>query len=256
MRSIFFVARESFLLLRRDKIFLPAVIAGFIVTIFANIASDWGIEEFRKILFDFGSLGFHITGSLVAIFWGTKTISEARSDGSLEIQLAAPVSRASWLIGKFLGLVAGLVFFWLLILCFWQALMLANDFGALDKRQIQFFAFQLIEWILVGAVAVFYSTFASVTIALFATFSTWLAGLVSFPVAQNLPRFSEGISIEVVKFLARYWDLRLFNLTAYATGTEVIPPDQLQFRAVYGIALTLLILSVACLFFRRRDVMA
>lgn len=256
MRSMFMVARESFLLLRRDKIFLPAVVAGIIVTLFANIASEWGIEEFRKILFDIGSLGFHLTGSMVAIFWGTKTISEARSDGSLEIQLAAPVSRVSWLVGKFLGLVAGLIFLWLLILVFWQVLMLANDFGPLDKPQLQFFAFQLIEWILVGAVAVFYSTFAGVTIALFATFSTWLAGLVSFPIAQNLPRYSEGISVEVVKFLARYWDLRLFNLTAYATGTESIPGDQLQIRAVYGISLTLLILTVSCLFFRRRDVMA
>jgi ABC-type transport system involved in multi-copper enzyme maturation permease subunit len=248
--------RQSFLLLRRDKIFLPAVVAGVLVTMFANLASDWGIEEFRKILFDIGALGFHLTGCLVATFWGTKTISEARSDGSLEIQLAAPVSRVSWLVGKYMGLVMGLVLLWILTVIFWQAIMLANNFGLMEKPQLMFFAFQLIEWALVGAVAVFYSTFAGVTIALFATISTWLAGLVSFPISQNLPPFADGLSVAVVKWLARVWDLRQFNLTSYATNLETISAGELQVRAGYGITLIFLIITVSCIFFRRRDVMA
>jgi len=250
------IMRQSFLLLRRDKIFLPAVVSGVMVTLFANLASDWGIEEFRKILFDVGALGFHLTGCLVATFWGTKTISEARTDGSLEIQLAAPVSRVSWLVGKYLGLVLGLILLWILTMIFWQAIMLANNFGLMEQPQLLFFAFQLIEWALVAAVAVFYSTFAGVTIALFATFSTWLAGLVSFPVSQNLPPFADGWSVAVVKWLARVWDLRQFNLSAYATGVEKISPGELQVRAGYGVILVLIIITVSCIFFRRRDVMA
>lgn len=256
MGSLFTVMRQSFLLLRRDKIFLPAVVAGAMVTMFANLASDWGIEEFRKILFDIGALGFHLTGCLVATFWGTKTISEARSDGSLEIQLAAPVSRVSWLVGKYMGLVLGLVLLWILTVIFWQAIMLANNFGLMEKPQLMFFAFQLIEWALVGAVAVFYSTFAGVTIALFATISTWLAGLVSFPISQNLPPFADGLSVAVVKWLARVWDLRQFNLTSYATNLEKISAGELQVRAGYGITLIFLIITISCIFFRRRDVMA
>ena len=254
--SVFMVMRESFLLLRRDKIFLPAVVAGVLVTIFANVASDWGIEEFRKILFDVGALGFHITGSLVAIFWGTKTVSEARSDGSLEIQLAAPISRVSWLVGKYLGLLLGLIFFWVLVLIFWQCIMLLNNFGPLEEPQFMFFVFQLIEWALVGAVAVFYSTFAGVTIALFATISTWMAGLVSMPVSQNLPPQAKGLAVDVVQGLARFWDLRQFNLAGYATGVEKISPGEIQVRGIYGILLILIVITVSCIFFRRRDVLA
>ena len=256
MISVFMVMRESFLLLRRDKIFLPAVAAGVMITIFANIASEWGIEEFRKILFDVGALGFHLTGCLVAIFWGTKTVSEARADGSLEIQLAAPIGRVSWLVGKYLGLVLALIFFWLLVLVFWQGIMFANDFGGMTQPQFMFFVFQLLEWSLVGAVALFYSTFAGVTIALFATISTWMAGLVSLPVAQNLPYGAEGWAVDVVKGLARFWDLRQFNLSGFATGVEKIGPGELQVRGVYGILLILIIMTVSCIFFRRRDVLA
>lgn len=256
MGSLLTIMRQSFLLLRRDKIFLPAVVAAVMVTIFANLASEWGIEEFQKILFDVGALGFHLTGCLVATFWGTKTISEARSDGSLEIQLAAPVSRVMWLVGKYLGLVLGLILLWVLTIIFWQAIMLANNFGLMSKPQLMFFVFQLIEWALVGAVAVFYSTFAGVTIALFATISTWMAGLVSFPISQNLPPFADGWSVAVVKWLARVWDLRQFNLSAYATNLEKISPGELQVRASYGAVMILLIITVSCVFFRRRDVMA
>ena len=256
MISVLMVMRESFLLLRRDKIFLPAVIAAIGVTLFANIASEWGIEEFRKILFDVGALGFHLTGCLVATFWGTKTISEARADGSLEIQLAAPVSRVSWLVGKHLGLVLGLFFLWVLVLIFWQIIMIANNFGPLERPQFLFFVFQLLEWCLVGAVAVFYSTFAGATIALFATICTWLAGLVSMPIAQNLPPYARGWSVTVVEQLARFWDLRQFNLADFATGVEKIPAGELQVRGVYGILLILVIITVSCLFFRRRDVLA
>ncbi|MEY4630456.1 MAG: hypothetical protein RIQ81_576 [Pseudomonadota bacterium] len=256
MRAISLVTIESFLLLRRDKIFLPAAIAGGFIAMFANIASEWGIEEFSKILFDIGAFGFHLTGSLVAIFWGTKTVSEARADGSLEIQLAAPISRVAWLTGKYLGLVFALTLLWLMLVAFWQLLMLANDFGAMSRPQLIFFSFQLLEWCLVGALSLFFSTFAGVTIAMFASITTWLVGLVTMPVYQALPPGVDRVTGVIVKALAQIWDLRQFNLSGFAVGLEQISDGELRLRAAYGIILILFIMSVSCVFFRRRDVMA
>lgn len=256
MRAIWLVTRESFLLLRRDKIFLPAAVAGGVIAMFANVASEWGIEEFSKILFDVGALGFHLTGCLVAIFWGTKTVSEARADGSLEIQLAAPISRVAWLIGKYLGLVFALALLWLMLLVFWQLLMLTNDFGKMSRPQVIFFAFQLLEWCLVGALSLFFSTFAGVTIAMFASITTWLVGLVTMPIYQALPPGVDRFTAFIVDALARVWDLRQFNLSGFAIGVEKISDGELQLRATFGLILILLIMSVSCVFFRRRDVMA
>lgn len=256
MKAVMLVTRESFLLLRRDKIFIPAAIAGVLVAMFANIASEWGIEEFSKILFDIGALGFHVTGSLVAIFWGTRTVSEARADGSLEIQLAAPISRVAWLTGKYLGLVLALVWLWLMLVAFWQLLMVANNFGIMSRPQLTFFAFQLLEWCIVGALSLFYSTFAGVTIAIFASITTWMIGLISMPVYQALPPGVDRFTAAIVKTMARCWDLRQFNLAPYATGYEKLSLGDLQLRGAYGLLLVLLIMSVSCVFFRRRDVMA
>jgi Cu-processing system permease protein len=256
MRAVTLVTRESFLLLRRDKIFIPAAIAGVVVALFANVASEWGIEEFSKILFDVGALGFHLTGSLVAIFWGTRTVSEARADGSLEIQLAAPIGRVSWLTGKYLGLVLALVWLWVMLVVFWQVLMMTNNFGLMSQAQVTFFVFQLLEWCIVGALALFYSTFAGVTIAIFASITTWMIGLVSLPVYQALPPGADRFTTAIVEGVARFWNLRQFNLASYATGYEKVSFGELQLRGAYGLLLILIIMSVSCVVFRRRDVMA
>src|SRR5690606_34381136 len=103
------IAWETFVLLRRDKIFVPALVISLLISVLANLASDWSVEDFEKILFDIGFFGFQMTGSLVAIFWGAKIISDSRQEGSLEVQLAAPISRGSWIIGKYAGLCLCLV---------------------------------------------------------------------------------------------------------------------------------------------------
>src|SRR5271169_3241497 len=104
LRAIRVIALETFLLLRRDRIFAPALVLGLAACALALLASDWSIEDFSKILYDVGYFGFQITGGLVALVWGTKTVGDSRQEGSLEVQLAAPISRFTWLIGKYLGL--------------------------------------------------------------------------------------------------------------------------------------------------------
>ena len=41
------LSKESFLILRRDKIFVPVVVAGLAIAYFANLASGWGLEDFE-----------------------------------------------------------------------------------------------------------------------------------------------------------------------------------------------------------------
>lgn len=245
---------ESFLLLRRDKIFLPAVIAGFLIVVLANMASDWSIEDFDKILFDIGTFGFHLTGSIVALFWGTKAVVDSRKEGTLEVDLAAPVSRVIWLIGKFLGLCFSLGFLAIILIVVWQGVMLLNNFGWMTWKHITVFSYLWINWIIVGAVATFFATFCSSAVALFGGLCFWLIGLSSVSARQMLSPETPKSTEYIVRAIARFWDLQQFNLSEYIIGNEFPNRYELSWRLSYGVLLIFLLISLSCIVFHKRDI--
>jgi len=253
IKHLFTATAESFLLLRRDKIFLPAVIAGVLIVVLANMASDWSIEDFDKILFDIGTFGFHLTGSIVALFWGTKAVVDSRKDGTLEVDLAAPVSRTIWLMGKFLGLCFSLGFLAIILMIIWQGVMILNQFGWMTWQHIIVFFYLWINWIIVGAVATFFATFCSNAVALFSGLCFWLIGLSSASARQMLSPETPEPTQYIVKSIARFWDLQQFNLSNYIIGSEFPSVYELSWRLFYGVLLVLLLSSMSCVIFHKRD---
>lgn len=254
VRHFVAITSESFLLLRRDKIFLPALIGGFLVVVLANLASDWSIEDFSKILFDIGTFGFHLIGSIVALFWGTKSVVDSRKDGSLEVELAAPIGRSVWLGGKFAGLCLSLVFLGSLLIALWQAVMLVNNFGWMTKHQLVIFGFLSLGWIVCASIATFFATFCSTAVALFSSVCLWLVGLSTAGVKRVLAPEAPLVTRQVTKALARFWDLQQFNLSDFAAKTEFPSNQELLWRLGYGIALVLFLFTLSCVVFNERDV--
>ncbi len=255
MSNILTLAMHTFLLLRRDKIFLPAAISGILFTSLANLASNWTIEEFTKVLFDIGSFGFHFTGALVGIFWGAKLFQDAKSEGSVEVQLAGPITRSQWIIGNVLGLTIALSFLGLLLLVIWQAFMFFNQFGLMTLDQLIAFIFLWILWLVLASAAIFFATFSSYGVAIFATVCLWLIGLASSLIASALPEKLSIISRSIIIGVAWLWDLQRFIII-----DEVINPavnlDQglLLSHASYGGLLFLILITMSCFTFSKRDI--
>ncbi len=257
MRKLLAVTKETLLLLRRDKIFVPATIIGALTCGLAVLASDWGIEEFDKILFDIGAVGYHLTGVAVAMLWGTKAVSDSRAEGSLEVQLAAPVSRPVWLLGKFLGLSICMLMLGGILLAILQALMLTTNFGWMGQKHAIVFGLLTINWLVVAALAILFASFASANIALFCTLCIWLAGLVTAPVARSVsPKTPEYIRW-VVEKISLVWDLQRFNMSYLGEYEAVIPSlHEIGWRAGYGAAIILFAVIAACTIFSRRDLVS
>jgi len=254
IRNIGILSSESFLLLRRDRVFMPIVFAFVLVAVFANIASDWSVEDFSKILLDIGTLGFQLTGSVVAIFWGVRLLATARTDGSIEAGLTAPVSRTSWLIGKYLGLALSLALVGILMIVFWQILLFINEWGVITQAQLILFLFLFISWLVMGACSLFLATFTSPGLATFASLTLWLVGNATHAVASTLRDDAPSILKSIVLWTAKIWDLQLLNLVQFATVEPMLPTIDLYYRASYGILLILLFLTTACLVFNNRDI--
>lgn len=254
LRALRIVAFEAFTLLRRDRIFFPALLAAVVVAAFANVASDWSVEDFTKILYDIGYFGFQLTGSLVAIFWGIKAVTDSRSEGALEVQLAAPVSRSTWLVGKYLGLAACLALLAVVLTALWQLFMSLNGFGTMTRAQLLVFAYMGLGWLVLGAMAMLFASFLRQGVATFAALAMWLAGLATSLVANTLAPEAPEATKRVVKGMARAWDLQQFNLIDHVLTPNWLLPPELGYRAAYGVLLVFALITLACLVFSRRDV--
>jgi ABC-type transport system involved in multi-copper enzyme maturation permease subunit len=254
LRTIALVGLESFTLLRRDKIFVPAIIVASLLSLFATQASMWAIEEFERTLFDVGCFGFQLTGCFIAIYWGTKTVADSRLEGALEVQLAAPVSRSAWLLGKFLGLTLALGTVAAIMLVVWQIMLQLTDFGWMSLGQLAVLLVMVLGWLVVAATAMLLGTFMRQAVALFVAGCVWVVGLTGALVASALPEGTSAALRAGLVALARFYDLQQFNLVDFTVRPLEGWGATLPLRVGYGALLIAVILTLACVIFERRDV--
>jgi ABC-type transport system involved in multi-copper enzyme maturation permease subunit len=253
MRGLLTVTRDSFLLLRRDKIFVPALLGGILISVFANLAGHWTLEDWLKVLFDVGAFGFNVVGCLVAIFWSTKSVADARSEGFLEVQIATPINRSTWLLGKYLGLILSLTFLVGILLALWQVLMIINNFGYMTRNQGLVFAYLFLGWCVLGSLGIFFASFCGQATALFSTLCAWIIGLAIPFVPSALSPDTDEVTKIIVERIAWAWDLQRFNLVEPLNNNAPGIRDLLQWNGIYGLALIVLLLSAAMVIFRKKD---
>jgi Cu-processing system permease protein len=255
MRAFAAVVGDSFLRLRRDKLFFPAIVTSVILFCFASLASDWVIEEVYKVLFDIGYTVFHVTGVLVAVFFGAKLLADTSVDGSIEVQLASPMSRATWLLGSYAGLACALLLLGAVLIASWQGIMLAFGFGFMKPELLHVFLMIMVIWLVMGAMSIMFGSFNSFGVSLFSSLALWIVGMVTAPISQlQLPEGAENTG-KITKTLAFLWDLRQFNLADYAfLQTWRLPPEVALQKLGYAGSLIGLFLLLACITFSRRDI--
>lgn len=256
MRTILTVASETFLRLRRDRIFIPALLVGVGLLGLSGLASYWGIEDFFKIMYDMGAAAYLFTGATVAIFWGNKIVADSRQEGSLEVQLASPVGRSSWLLGKFLGLTLGLLLLAAAFLVTWQLIYGAWGLGWINTQDLSIFALLTLLWIVLGALAICFACLASSGIALFCSAWAFVVGLLSAPIMQALAPETPETTRRIVETIAGLWNLHYLNLAAFGGQAVFVDLNDFLMRVAYGFALSVFFLALACIAFHRKDIVA
>jgi ABC-type transport system involved in multi-copper enzyme maturation permease subunit len=253
MTNIFAVTQETYLRLRRDRIFMPAAMVGAGLILLSGLASYWSVEDFYKILFDLGTTVFHLVGVIVAIFWSIKLIHDTKQEGSVEVQLAAPIRRSEWILGKFLGLSLALTLLATTFLLSWQIIFWGYGLGWIGVRSVTVFGILGLSWLVMAASSILMATMASHAVALFAAIWLFISGLISAPILQSLSPDTPAWLQGVIAWAAGLWDLQFFNLHEIGSGRLEVSWSLVQPRLIYGAALLGTLLSLSCVVFNRRD---
>ena len=252
MSRLLAVARATFAEAMRHRILY--LLGAFTLLLIAGsrLLSMLTVGEDAKIIKDVGLAAINIFGVLVALFVGVGIIFREMERRTVQVTLAAPVARWEYVLGKYAGLAAAVSLNTLLMtVALSIALLLRSAFDA----GILVAAFMLwVELMFITAAAVFFSSFSTPIFSALFTAAVYLVGHLawSFPLLElKLPPGAGRLVVRAV-FLA-VPDLEYGDVRALAVHGVTIPVERVFYATLYELSYAGLLLVIACLAFRRRD---
>jgi ABC-type transport system involved in multi-copper enzyme maturation permease subunit len=254
MRQLAAIALSSWRQFSRDRIFYLTFFVAALLIGFSYLLATLTIAESRKILLDFGFSFLSIAGVAIAIFLGVAAVAKEIENRVVYTILSKPVSRVTYLFGKFLGAFAVLAVAQLLL-----SLTLALIVGmARESLPAGFWPCCLLilfENVILLAVAFLGAIYFSSLIAAGITFSFFLVGRSSTSLETMMAKASspEIKALAAVLYYA-FPNLERFNLRDVVAYGQPYPLEMLPNGILYALAYVAVCLGLAFAFFRRRDI--
>jgi ABC-type transport system involved in multi-copper enzyme maturation permease subunit len=266
VRAIWIVAGAAFKESVRDRV--PYTMVMFAVLMIASsfLISQLTAGQDLKIIKDLGLAALSVFGLLIAVFIGIGLVSKEVERKSVFGLLTKPISRAQFILGKYLGLLTTLavnlsvmtVAYYLVLFYMDLTASAGTRAGwaapALDPRQLLAIVLIMGELALVTAVALLFSTFSSPLLSALLTLGLWVAGHFN----GDLRQFEQVVDQPVVAGIAKVLYYLLPNLAPFNVKAEVVygmpvAASHVGYTLLYAAAYTAAVLTAAVAIFRRRD---
>jgi len=174
------VGRVTFLEIIRDKVLYNIAVISFLLLGAGILASRLAILKQDRVILDFGLTALTLSCMLVAVLCGAGMLGREFDRRTVYVALSRPVSRLQFVAGKFAGLAAVVALNWLLLAAAYIALLaLAAHGGFGQLAGGTFFCalfLVLAQALMAGALAVFFSSFTTTSLAVVFTAGVWIIG--------------------------------------------------------------------------------
>ena len=211
------------------------------------------IGAWNRIILDMGLAAMESVGVLIAVLIGVGLVAGEVERRTILPTLAKPVGRGVFVTGRYLGLASMLT---VNVLLMSGALGMALNFAgySMTPTAISAALLILVELLLVASFAVFFATFTTPILATAFSLSLFLIGHLVSDLRAYGERSDNSVAKAVTLLLYRALpNLELLNLKAQAANDLPIAGSFVVTSALYGCAYALLMLVLAVLVFRRRD---
>lgn len=253
MAAIGVIALNTFRESLRDKILYNLLLfAGMLIGISVLLA-DLTIMEHHKIVADMGLAAINLTGVIIAIFVGISLVNKEIDRKTVYTIMARPISRTSFILGKYAGLaltlfvnVAIMLAVFLLTLWFYQVPVGLAIFQAV--------ALIFVELLVVTAIALFFSTFSSSTLSAILTLGIYVIGHLTTDLRNVAGKSGNETASAIMNGL--YYlcpNLESLNIKGQAAVGIPVGPDYLVLASLYGLVYAAVLVAGACFVFQRRD---
>ncbi|MFT3914290.1 MAG: ABC transporter permease [Anaeromyxobacteraceae bacterium] len=241
----------------RERLLHNLLVFAVLLVVAALTISQLTLGEQFRIIANVGLSATQIFGTLIAVFLGVGLVSRELDRRTCYPVLARPVSRAGFVAGKYLGLLATLALN-VALMSVATALVLAFYEGSpswFGAAYLATFFLTFVQLAVCAAFAVLFSTFSTATLASIYTLAIvgagWLFGEVRWFWLQAQQTEMKGL----VKVL----DYVLPNMTLLDSKEALVYGDPITLasvagRASYGLAYAATLVAFATLVFTKRDV--
>jgi Cu-processing system permease protein len=236
----------------RERVLYNLVFFAILMTLAGLLLGRLSLRQDEKIIKDFALAAMDVFGTLIAVFIGVGLVSKEIERRSLFPLLAKPVSRDEFLIGK----AAGLAFTLLVNVLFMAVglyLTLVFTGRAFDPSLLKAVYAIYLGLLLALALALFFSTITSSTVASVCTFSVVVAGRFS-DVIRNMRDVAGGVPSVLTDTL--YYllpNFRNFDFKNAVVYGLPVPWDLLAQVTLYAVVYTTVVLLGALAVFRSKD---
>jgi ABC-type transport system involved in multi-copper enzyme maturation permease subunit len=212
-------------------------------------------EQYR-IIVDLGLSSMEIFGTLIATFLGAGLIARDVERRSVYPVLAKPVSRAQYVVGRYLGLLATTTLNLLVMALVFAAVLGLYTGGLGFLGETPFFLVLLamvVQFAMVAAVATFFSAFTTTTLAAIFTLSLVVAGHLASDLVRYWATRGPWAGRLGTAVYAVVPNLEALNLKEAMVYKDAVSIGFAVTGLGYGIAYAAAVLAFAAAVFGRRD---
>ena len=253
MKKILSVARYTLIENIRNKIFYIIILFGVIIIGASLLLSNLGSSQATRILLDTGIASIEFFALISAVFAAVTLVLEEMESKTIYLILTRPVSRAHYLIGRVIGMLAA-------VYCGMAAMAMAHlailflNHWTFTLRYPLALMLSAEKIAIMSAIALFFSlaSTSAVTSISFTAFF-WVLGHFSAEIhfiSAKLPNIAAKLLFKFVYYAApnfQYLNLRDFWGVPNITGIWMIN------GAVYGFLYSTLLVGISVLLFKTKE---
>jgi ABC-type transport system involved in multi-copper enzyme maturation permease subunit len=208
--------------------------------------------EVAKLTLDFMLAGIEISMILFSVFMGISLFQREMTLGSVSMVLSKPISRASFLVGKYLGQLAvqWAVTFAMALL----TIVIGSHFGGISVAAIlQTCLLISLEISVLTAMAYFFAVNAGAITAAISTLCLFFVGHLRESVSSTAHAESKITLWKLVRMVLP--DLEVFNMKSLASYGHTISSVEVGWATLYAMVCVFFFLLMAVLCFNEKDIL-
>jgi ABC-type transport system involved in multi-copper enzyme maturation permease subunit len=249
------IASNTFREAVRDRVLYNLIAFAVLLSGAAILVGQISIDIERLVVVDLGLTAVSLFGIVIAIFIGIALVSKEIEKRTLYTVLSRPVRRWEFIVGKFFGLAGTLVVntFFMAIGVFGALLYVAHRFSAADASILVALYFIILEFFILCAVALLFSSFSSPLLSAVFAFSLFVIGSFAEDLrgfAAMSHGFTRWIATAAAYLVPNFSALNVISAVAHEQhiGGQLILQNTL-----YALFYTAMALCGAVLIFERRN---
>jgi ABC-type transport system involved in multi-copper enzyme maturation permease subunit len=252
---ILHIATNTFREAVRDRVLYNLIAFALLLSGAAVLVGQISIDIERLVVINLGLAAVSLFGVVIAIFIGIGLVSKEIDKRTLYTVLSRPVRRWEFIAGKFFGLAGTLVVntFFMAIGVFGALLYVSHRLQSADGWVLVALYFIVLEFVIVTALALFFSSFSSPLLSAIFAFSLFVIGSFAEDL-RGFARISHGIT-HWFTTIAAYAvpNLSALNVVSQVAHGEAVGSQLIVYNTAYAVVYSVAILSGAVLIFERRD---